>query len=223
MCGRFQLSVKGKQISERFNVEVYDERYKPCYNCAPSQSLPVITNDRPEELQYYRWGLIPAWAKDPKIGTRLINARAETLSEKPSFRNAFKYRRCLIPANGFFEWKKGKKKIPYRFFLTDESLFAMAGLWETWKDDSGKEIRTFTIITTDANETVKPVHPRMPVILEKERERDWLEEENPELLRGLLKPYVADDFNGYPVSDLVNNPANNTKEVTEPLKNQLLF
>ncbi|HJN05505.1 MAG TPA: SOS response-associated peptidase, partial [Bacteroidales bacterium] len=127
MCGRFQLSVKGKQISERFNVEVFDELYKPNYNCAPSQKLPVITNDQPHSLSYFRWGLIPFWAKDPKLGYRNINTRSETISSKPSFKNAFKKRRCLIPANGFYEWRKDENKTPFRIFFKNEKLFALAG------------------------------------------------------------------------------------------------
>ena len=218
MCGRFQLSVTGKQISERFNVEVFDERYKPCYNCAPSRELPVITNDNQKELQFFRWGLIPFWAKDPKIGMRLINARAETLTDKPSFKHAFKTRRCLIPANGFFEWKKEKKRVPYRFFLKNDSLFAMAGLWDVWKDSSGKPVHSFTIVTTDANEIVKPVHDRMPVILPKEKERLWLEEQNPQLLQSLLQPYPGDDLEFYPVSGLINKPQNDFPEVVMPVK-----
>jgi putative SOS response-associated peptidase YedK len=132
MCGRFQLSVKGKHISERFNVEVFDEMYKPSFNCAPGQNLPVITNTEPGKLSFFKWGLVPFWAKDPKIGNKLINTRAETILEKPSFKAAFTRRRCLVPANGFFEWKKDTKKIPFRVFLKNGDLFAMAGLWETW-------------------------------------------------------------------------------------------
>ena len=135
MCGRFQLSVKGKHISERFNVEVFDEMYSPSYNCAPSQKLPIITNAEPEKLNFFKWGLVPFWSKDPKIGFKLINARAENLLEKPAFKTAFKQRRCLVPANGFYEWKKaGKQKIPFRIFLKSEEIFAIAGIWETWKN-----------------------------------------------------------------------------------------
>ena len=178
MCGRFQLSVKGRHISERSNVEVFDEFYKPNYNCAPSQKLPVITNTEPEKLSYFKWGLIPFWAKDPRIGFKLINTRAESIAEKPSFRTAFKKRRCLVPANGFYEWKKDQNKTPYRIHFNRDELFAMAGIWETWKDGEDKLVHTFSIITTMPNALMEPIHQRMPVILPKEEEQRWLEEKD---------------------------------------------
>ncbi len=216
MCGRFQLSVKGKHISERFNVEVFDEMYKPCYNCAPSQDLPVITNAERTKLNFYRWGLIPFWAKDPRIGFKLINARAESLAEKPAFRQAFKERRCLIPANGFYEWTKDANKTPYRIFLKNEELFAMAGIYETWKDAEGRTIRSFSIITTKANPLVEKIHDRMPVILPPEHEEAWLKEEDESVLKKLLVPFEPAKMEAYPVSKKVNSPKNDGPDIVLP-------
>lgn len=216
MCGRFQLSVKGKQISERFNVEVFDELYKPNYNCAPSQKLPVITNSQPHSLSYFRWGLIPFWAKDPKFGYRNINARSETISSKPSFKNAFKKRRCLIPANGFYEWRKDENKTPFRIFLHDEKLFAIAGIWEAWKDAENKIINSFSIITTEPNSLCRDIHNRMPVILKPEDELSWLSENNEESLKKLLVPFDPGKMNAYPISKEVNSPKNNRSELILP-------
>jgi len=217
MCGRFQLSVKGKHISERFNVEVFDEMYKPSFNCAPGQNLPVITNTEPGKLSFFKWGLVPFWAKDPKIGNKLINTRAETILEKPSFKAAFTRRRCLVPANGFFEWKKGTKKIPFRVFLKNEDLFAMAGLWETWKDEENNMLHTFSIITTEPNELMKPIHNRMSVILNREQEMVWLKSTNTDELISLLAPFQSDEMEVYPISDLINSPFNNSQTVISPV------
>ncbi|MAE09243.1 MAG: hypothetical protein CL661_10850 [Bacteroidetes bacterium] len=217
MCGRFQLSVKGKQISERFNVEVFDELYKPNYNCAPSQKLPVITNDQPHSLSYFRWGLIPFWAKDPKLGYRNINTRSETISSKPSFKNAFKKRRCLIPANGFYEWRKDENKTPFRIFFKNEKLFALAGIWETWKDAENKIINSFSIITTEPNSLSKDIHNRMPVILKPEDEQSWLSENNEELLKKLLVPFDPNKMAAYAISKEVNSPKNNKPGIIIPV------
>lgn len=219
MCGRFQLSVKGKHISERFNIEVFDDKYSPSYNCAPSQNLAVITNTKPEKLNYFKWGLIPFWSKDPKIGNKLINARSESLTEKASFKTAFAKRRCLIPANGFYEWKRdGKEKIPYRIFIRSEDIFAMAGIWEIWKDAKGKQVNTFSIITTTPNSLMKTIHNRMPVILNKNDEKAWLFENDPSFLKTLLKPYDPDIMGAYQISSMVNSPANNSPELIEEVK-----
>lgn len=218
MCGRFQLSVKGRHISERFNVEVFDEFYKPNYNCAPSQKLPVITNAEKGKLSYFKWGLIPFWAKDPKIGYRLINTRAETITEKPSFKSAFKKRRCLIPANGFYEWRKDENKTPFRITVNEDELFAMAGLWESWKDGEGKKVHTFSIITTTPNSLMESIHDRMPVILQPEDEERWLTEEDEPKLLELLKPCDPYLMKAYPISKKVNSPANNGPEIVEPIE-----
>ena len=220
MCGRFQLSVKGRHISERFNVEVFDEFYKPNYNCAPSQKLPVITNEEPEKLSYLRWGLIPFWAKDPKIGYKLINTRSETIAEKPSFKNAFKKRRCLIPSNGFYEWRKDKNKTPFRIFLKSESLFSMAGIWENWKDAEGKLVQTFSIITTEPNELMKEIHDRMPVILPPELENVWLQESDERILNDLMIPFDVEKMQVYQISKKVNSPGNNDASIIIPIEEE---
>lgn len=216
MCGRFQLSVKGKQISERFNIEVFDELYRPSYNCAPSQKLPVITNNEPEKLSFFKWGLIPFWAKDPKVGFRNINTRAESIVEKPSFKQAFSSRRCLIPSNGFYEWKKDQDKTPYRIFLKNEELFAMAGIWEIWKDAEERETHTFSIITTAANNVINNIHQRMPVILKPDDEQTWLLENDEKQLLKLLVPFDGKKMDTYPVSKNVNSPKNNNPQIIQP-------
>ncbi|PKP51920.1 MAG: DUF159 family protein [Bacteroidetes bacterium HGW-Bacteroidetes-1] len=216
MCGRFQLSVKGKEISERFQIEVHDDLHRPDlsgaisaqgYNCAPMQWLPVITNDKPETLQYLRWGLVPQWAKNSSLASKMINSRAETIDQKHSFKNAFSKRRCLIPANGFYEWKSGIVKQPYRFFVRGETLFAMAGIWEQWNQPDGVLLQTFSIITTEANSLMKPIHNRMPLILSPEHEQTWLREQETDYLIPLLKPFPSDRMDYYAVSNKVNSAA----------------
>jgi len=219
MCGRFQLSLKGKHISERFNVEVFDEMYSPNFNCAPSQKLPVITNNDSSELSFFKWGLIPFWAKAPRIAYKLINTRAETIQEKPSFKQAFANRRCLIPANGFFEWRKSDK-MPFRIFLKSESLFAFAGIWEVWKDVEKRPIYTFSIITTSPNKLMSSIHDRMPVILPIEHEEAWLKEENTASLQKLLVPFDATRMEAYAVSKKVNSPKNKGPEVVSPISEE---
>lgn len=216
MCGRFQLSLKGKHISERFNVEVFDEMYSPNFNCAPSQKLPVITNTATGELSFFKWGLIPYWAKDPRIGFKLLNTRAETIQEKPSFRQAFIKRRCLIPANGFYEWRKSDK-LPFRIFLKSEALFAFAGIWEVWKDAEERAIYTFSIITTSPNNLMSSIHDRMPVILPIEYEEAWLKEENTASLQKLLIPFNDSKMEAYSISKKVNSPKNNGPEIAVPV------
>ena len=213
MCGRFQLSVKGKQISERFNIEVFDELYTPSYNCVPSQKLPVITNKQPDRLSYFNWGLIPFWTKNPKVGAKSINTRSETISQKPSFKEAFKKQRCLIPANGYYEWKKGNSNTPYRIFIKDERIFTIAGIWDVWKDAENREIYTFSIITTKANSILENIHGRMPVILNPDDEKSWLQEDDEVRLKSLLKPYSSSFFDFYPISKAINSPKNNNPNV----------
>ena len=150
MCGRFTLTKDRKEIEERFEIHIDPAMFSKTYNAAPSQTLPIITNDEPELASFHRWGLIPHWAKDERIGNKLINARGETLTEKPSFRDAVRKRRCLVITDGFYEWKRsGANKQPYRITLADESLFAYAGLWELWHAPDGREVRSFTIITVE--------------------------------------------------------------------------
>jgi len=217
MCGRFQLSVKGKVISERFNVEVFDEHYKPSFNCAPGQFLPVITNQEPKRLQLYHWGLIPSWSKDTRQAYQMINSRAETITEKPAFRKAFAAQRCLIPANGFFEWKKAAVKQPFRIFLKSEAVFAMAGIWESWQQNNGDIIFSFSIITTKANKLMDPIHDRMPVILKPEHEQTWLQSNDIKQLQQFLMPLSDDSLERYPVSTRINSANQNDEKLLFPV------
>jgi len=222
MCGRFTVVKKAEDIANRFKVAIEEDIYREMYNAAPSQNLPVITNKEPEQLNFYRWGLIPFWAKDASIGYKMINARAETITQKSSFKNPFKTKRCLVVSDGFYEWKKTVNgKQPYRITLKDNSLYAYAGLWDTWKDKSGNLINSLTIITTTANDLTKDIHDRMPVMLEKDKERDWLnnEIEIPEL-QDMLKPYNSELMRVYPVSARVNSPGNDARELLEEIKLQ---
>ncbi len=197
----------------------------PRYNVAPSQSVAAIVQlpdaSRPQ-LQILRWGLIPSWAKDPKIGYKLINARAETVSEKPLFRSAFGKRRCLIPATGFYEWQQvegSRLKQPYFIGVQDEGLFAFAGLYEQWESPDGDVLETCTIITTTANEIVASIHERMPVILAGQEYALWLDPSFGKIdrLQALLAPYPASGMTVYPISNLVNNPKNDSPECKQPM------
>lgn len=220
MCGRYSVipkSTKGHSKAAKLIERHLKETH---YNAAPSQALPVVTNDQPNALQFFSWGLQPFWAKDSKAVKRSINARAETITEKPSFRNSLKSKRCLVPADGFFEWQvTGQGKVPYRIMLKSEELFTFAGLWDEWADKStGEVLYTFTIITTEANSLVKAIHDRMPVILSPEAEELWLDENEPqEGLQALLRPFKAEDMKAYPVSPLVNSPVNNVPQVLNSL------
>ena len=225
MCGRFQLSVKGKEITERVNVEVHDEIHRPDkqllnsskgYNCAPLQWLPVILNTSPEKIQFLRWGLLPSWSSDERSAAKMINARAETISEKPAFKTAFERRRCLIPANGFYEWQKTSHKQPYRFFLKNEAIFAMAGIWDHWTKTDGTRIHTFAILTTSANSILEGIHDRMPVILSENDEMKWISTANDTNFSALLKPYPAELMDFYPVSPLVNSVSNDDERLIKP-------
>jgi len=216
MCGRYSFILEDEMIKERFGVTVRSAIYKARYNCAPTQKLAVISNDNPGELSLYRWGLIPFWAKDISIGNKLINAKSETILEKPSFRNSFKSRRCLVLSDGFYEWKKGAVKTPYRITRRDGSAFAMAGIWDKWMNPEGDEIRSFAILTTAPNTLMEKIHDRMPVILDRETEKRWIEDTSPETLLEFLKPCEAGSLLAYPVSPLVNSPRNDSPEILEP-------
>lgn len=210
MCGRFTLTKDKEEIAERFEIHIDPAMFSKTYNAAPSQTLPIITNTAPEQASFHKWGLIPHWAKDEKIGNKLINARGETLTEKPSFRDAAEKRRCLVITDGFYEWQRsGGEKQPYRITLADESLFTFAGLWESWSAPNGRDVRTFTIITTEPNGLMKPIHKRMPVMLTPENERVWISDEPLEKVLYLLKSYDEKEMNAYPVSSRVNSPKNN--------------
>lgn len=219
MCGRFSFTSVRDEVENRFGVFIDKDEYTPRYNCTPSQKLAVISNISPEKLSYYRWGLIPFWAKDIAIGNKLINARAETISEKPSFKNSFRHKRCLVLSDGFYEWKHiaGKEKVPYRIVRKDLSPFAMAGLWDIWKDADGRELNSFTIVTTSANSLVSQLHSRMPVILHPEHEKLWLSESNEKEHLDLLKPFPSELMKTYQVSKLVNSPVNDNSEVIKQI------
>jgi putative SOS response-associated peptidase YedK len=219
MCGRFLISKKVDEITERFHVEVEEDKYAPIYNAAPSQLLPVINNAGVNQLKFYKWGLIPFWAKDPGIGNKMINARSETLSEKPAFKHLLKAKRCLIVADGFYEWKKTTQgKTPMCIRLKNNDLFAMAGLWDCWKDAEGRNVHSFCIITCEANDFMKPIHQRMPVIFTQNQERLWLDDQASEtVVKSMLKPLDSSFLHAYEVSNKLNNPRNNFEEVSLPL------
>ena len=220
MCGRFTLSQPINAIASAFNIAQIPP-LEPRYNIAPTQLIPSILSapGGEKQLQMLRWGLIPSWAKDAKISAKLINARAETVSEKPSFKAAFKRRRCLIIADGFYEWQRQeKKKQPYYFRLQNAQLFAFAGLWEQWKSPDEDIINSCTILTTEANDLLRPIHDRMPVILESKNYELWLDSEAQQTqLQQLLRPYQADLMTSCTVSTKVNNPKNNTPECINSL------
>ncbi|MBU1368280.1 MAG: SOS response-associated peptidase [Bacteroidetes bacterium] len=216
MCGRFQLSVTGKQISERFNTEVFDELYKPSYNCAPGQFLPVIANSEPKKLQSFFWGFIPPWIKSGQPFKPLINSRAETIAEKPAFKNAFRTQRCIIPANGFYEWATTAGKQAYRIFLKSEDLFAMAGIWTSFTQSDSTIRQHFSIVTTEANALMKPIHSRMPVILRPDEEQMWLFENDTEKLKKLLHPFPADQLQKLAISKRINAVKNDDASLILP-------
>lgn len=219
MCGRYTLKTPVDTLAKQFEVEEYPSSLAPSYNIAPTQQVAtVLVEDSKRKLEMLHWGLIPSWADDPAIGNRMINARAETVATKPSYRSAFKSRRCLILADGFYEWKKTSDgKQPYHIRMEDGSPFAFAGLWESWHND--REIRSSTIITTDPNELLGEIHNRMPVILHPEDYEMWLDPDfnEKEPLTTLLKPYPASGMEAYPVSRYVNKPSNDQPQVIEPV------
>jgi len=210
MCGRYTISTPYQQLALRFGVREPLDSIGPRYNAAPGQLLPVITNDHPSTVELFRWGLVPYWAKDPKIGHRLINARSETAAIKPSFRRAWRRRRCLVLADGFYEWQnRPGGKQPLRISIQGEEPFAMAGLWEHWHDTEGQDLRTFTILTTEPNGLLAPIHNRMPVILARDYEKEWLNGPTNEVtLNEMLGPYRAKEMKFHPVSTRVNSPQN---------------
>ena len=226
MCGRFARYSLSRELERYFNAHPAAFEIQPNYNVAPTQEIPVIIQQEGERhIKKRHWGLVPFWAKDISIGSRMINARVETVTSKPAFRTALKQRRCLIPANGFYEWKgKAGSKQPYFFHLPSEEPFAFAGLWEVWDGkDTPPEAgpyKSCTIITTDASEAVKDIHNRMPLILKPEAYEEWLDPGNkePAKIEELLKTEFVGDLNRYPVSKLVNQVGNNKKECMEPLE-----
>jgi len=221
MCGRYTILHDIDAIAERFGVEPPTFDYGPRYNVAPTQGVPIVVNDSGQRrLTLAHWGLVPFWAKDPSMGSRLINARAETLAEKPAFKYALSRRRCLVPADGFYEWQRTPSGTqPFFVRRRDGELFAMAGLWETWESPDGSPLISSTIVTIEPNELLAPIHNRMPAMLLPEDEKAWLEDlrrsriggrggDPPEAaLVGLLRPYPADLLEAYPVSRYVSNPS----------------
>ncbi|MEO6726117.1 MAG: SOS response-associated peptidase [Blastocatellia bacterium] len=228
MCGRYTLHHSAKEIAKRFGADPISELIHPRYNVAPSQMVPVIRQIGRQigerEMVGCKWGLIPFWAKDPAIGNKLINAKAETLAEKPSFKHALSQRRCLIPADGFYEWqKKGKAPSqPMYVRRRDGGLFAFAGLWEEWKAPDGtgvgERLQTCTIITTEPNELISQFHHRMAVVLKPDEEAAWLDlKMKPADVLPLLKPYDLDDMEAFPVARAVNSPAFEDASCVAPL------
>lgn len=226
MCGRYTLSVALPDLVDVFDVPPPDFPYGPRFNIAPTQDAPVVAEDsRGRRMGLLRWGLIPSWARDASIGSRLINARSETVAEKPAFRAAFRARRCLVPADGFFEWKpEGESgagrgsKVPYWIHRATREPFAFAGLWERWAPAAGDLLHTFTILTTEAAGPIRSIHPRMPVILPPGAWEVWLDPEAPATdLQALLRPYGDGDLRAHAVSTLVNAPRNDSPACIEPV------
>lgn len=230
MCGRASLSKQEKELQERFQVEFYQEdiaRYNPLpsFNIAPTHWHPVISNQEPDQFRFYKWGLIPFWATDERIGSKRINARLETLEEKPAFRQALEKRRCIVPFDGFYEWRKDDKgkKQPFLVGINDQNLFSIAGLWETWRSPEGPVIPSFTLITMPPNELMANIHDRMPAILLPEYERLWLSNElSTQDLLQILHPYPSDQMHAFPVSPAVNRVSQNDPSLIVPVGPELL-
>ncbi len=221
MCGRFTLTADPAEIIDVFGDFTFPTQFSPRYNIAPTQPILAIPNNPDRKADFFIWGLIPSWAKDPSIGNKLINARGETIAEKPSFRGGFKYKRCIIPTDGFYEWKASpgeKTKTPYFIHMKDRKPFAFAGLWDEWQSPDGGAVRTCTIITTEPNELMSTLHNRMPVILAPKDYALWLDPapQTPEKLVHLIKPFPADAMSAHSVSTLVNKPGNDRPECVVP-------
>ena len=222
MCGRATLTKKPKELEERLQLTFEPalleilQQILPTYNIAPTHLHPVVTNEEGPQLQLFKWGLIPSWAKSAAIGSRLINARIETITEKPAFRAIHK-RRCLVPLDGFYEWKKeGKTKIPHRIILKKEAIFCAAGIWEKWADEKGEIIQSFTILTQSPNALLASIHNRMPVILSPDQEQLWLAHNlsTKEVLARIV-PFPEELMEAYPVSNKVGKVANNDASLIE--------
>lgn len=224
MCGRYRLSRRKEVLAEHFNAEFDSADWAPRYNIAPTQSVPVVRQHPKEpvrQLSLMRWGLIPSWAKEPSIATTTINAKSETAAIKPAFCDPLKFRRCLIPADGFYEWRKtGTSKQPYCFEVKDGAVFSFAGLWDGWKDPSGTWVKTCSILTTIANAVTSAVHDRMPVILDPDSYDLWLDPAmtDVQVISELLKPYNAALMRHYPVSSRLNHVGNDDLDCTRPVE-----
>ncbi|MCL6458579.1 MAG: SOS response-associated peptidase [Gorillibacterium sp.] len=226
MCGRFTITISLDELYEMFRLEdigVYvNTPFPPRYNVAPTQMVPAIIGNMEgkRKLGELRWGLIPSWAKDEKIGYQMINAKAETVAEKPAFKASFVRKRCMIPVDGFYEWKKsGTTKQPYRIVMKDRPAFGLAGLYDTWTNPAGLKVSSCTIITTTPNELMANMHDRMPVILRRADESAWLDRTNQDivLLKAMLQPYDATAMRAYKVSSAVGNVKNDSPELIEQL------
>jgi len=220
MCGRFVRITPIPVIANKFKAKQIFADLAPSYNIAPGQEIVIINDEGVRQLIQCTWGFIPSWAKEPSIGNKMINARSETVAEKPAFRSAFKKKRCLVIADGFYEWKtEGKRKFPIYIRLKSKEPFGFAGLYNVWKAPDGNLLCTCTIITTEANEAVKPIHDRMPVILPGDAEDMWINPatEDKEALVGILKPYPSEEMEAYEVSTNVNFPQHNTSSNIKPL------
>jgi putative SOS response-associated peptidase YedK len=228
MCGRYDMNLRDDELQRRFQARFRHEELtasegewlRPRYNIAPSQYLPIVLSQDAAYFVFGRWGYKPEWAQERKDVPVMINARAETVGSKPFFRDALRHRRCLIPATGFFEWKReGGRKVPFRCHLRSEEAFAFAGIYSTLRDEEGTERAAYAIITTEANQLVARVHQRMPVILRQEAERDWL---NPRLshqaAQSMLVSYPEEEMRIYRVSEMVNSPRNDTAQVSTPVE-----
>ena len=224
MCGRYRLSRRKQIIEEYFGSAPWDDDWNPRYNIAPTQPIPAVRQhpkDPVRQISTMRWGLVPHWAKDASGAASTINARSETAAEKPAFRDPMKYRRCLIPADAFYEWKRnGASKQPYCFEVNDGEMFAFAGLWDGWKDAEGQWLKTCTILTTTPNAVTSTVHDRMPVILDRESYDLWLDPgmTNVQVISELLKPYDARLMRSYPISTRVNHVANDDEDCSRPVE-----
>jgi putative SOS response-associated peptidase YedK len=224
MCGRFVLEISPELLMKVYRLPSIPD-WQPRYNIAPGQNVAVIRqhNGGDRALAWLQWGLIPSWAKEQSIGHKMINARCETVHEKPSFKHAFQARRCIIPASGFYEWeKRGPEKIPHYIHLRDHQIMSFAGLWEKWTSSEGKTLETCTILTTAANSLLKKLHDRMPVILHSEEIELWLNRgiDDVNRLKGLFHPYPSDQLAEYVVSKAVNHPANDSPACITPLSPQ---
>ncbi|MFO1464332.1 MAG: SOS response-associated peptidase [bacterium] len=217
MCGRYSL-VEINKLLLRYSIADSGFHFLPRYNIAPTQEVPIVVHEeKGNKLKSMKWGLVPHWAKDKRIGNSLINARAETIVEKPAFRSSFQKRRCLVPADAFYEWEKvGKQKVPLRILPKEKGIFSIAGIWDRWETPEKKDLLSFSIITTSPNDMMKPIHNRMPVILGLEDEDTWLNpESSKEHLLSLLKPCPEDYLEYYEVSRNLNNPANDRPELIQ--------
>lgn len=219
MCGRFTITLDAEEVQLQLGLGEMPADWRPRFNVAPSQPVPVVWDAEQRNVEWMQWGLVPFWAKSPAIGNKMINARAETVAEKPAFRQAFRQRRCLIVADGFYEWlkpEKGGASIPYYFHEKHGAAFTFSGLWDEWRNGEGEVLRSCTIITSPANAVVQPVHDRMPVILDGDKRWAWLTEQDPLALQALLVPVQADFLEGFRVSRQVNSPQNDSAACVLP-------